>query len=126
LATPKIDDARHRLAIDFGNQDVRRLQIAMDNGLLVRVLHALAHLHEQLQPLPRGELVPVAIFGDRESDDVLHYEPRGSVGEGVGVVQAGDGGVIELGQSTLFGGETLAPGGREPGVSQDFNRDQVA
>ena len=78
----------------------------MDNGLLVRVLHALAHLHEQLQPLPRGELVPVAIFGDREADDVLHHEVRPPLGRGPGIEYLGDGRMVHQGQRLTLGFET--------------------
>ena len=51
LATPK--------SITFGtgtpstqrHHDVRRLDVAMDDAFLVRVLDGLAHLHEQPDPL---------------------------------------------------------------------------
>ena len=33
------------------DQHVRRLEVAVDDPLLVRVLHGLADRHEQLQPL---------------------------------------------------------------------------
>ena len=36
----------------IGDQDVRRLDVAMDDALLVRVLDGLANLDEQIQPLP--------------------------------------------------------------------------
>ncbi len=41
-------------------------------ALLVGVLHALADLHEQLEPLARRQPVPVAVLGDRHALDVLH------------------------------------------------------
>ena len=78
----------------------------MDNGLLVRMLHALAHLNEQLQPLPHRELVPVAIFGDRESDDVLHYEVRPPLACGPGIEDLGDGRMVHQGQRLTLGFET--------------------
>ena len=44
----EVDNARHRLAVDFSDEDVRGLQVAVDDGLLVRVLHAFADLDEEL------------------------------------------------------------------------------
>jgi hypothetical protein len=40
LGDPKIDDLRHRAAIQFGHQNVRWFQVAMDDALLVGVLTA--------------------------------------------------------------------------------------
>ena len=47
------------------DQNVRRLQIAVDDPLLMRVLHGVADLDEQLEPLLHREIGLVAIFGDR-------------------------------------------------------------
>jgi hypothetical protein len=41
----KIDDVGDRLTVHFGDQDVRGLQIAMDDGLLVSMLDPLAYRH---------------------------------------------------------------------------------
>ena len=54
LGQSEVDDARHRLAIHLNHQNVCRLQIAMDDGLLVRVLHAFAGLNEELKPIADG------------------------------------------------------------------------
>ena len=37
------------------------------------------------------------------------------------IEQPGNGGVVELGQSSLFAGEALAAGRGEPGVPEDFD-----
>src|SRR5580704_14333745 len=76
FATPKIDNSRHRYAVDLTHQDVGRFQIAMQDGFLMRVLNSLAYTDEQFQPLARGELVLVAIGGDGNASDVLHDEVR--------------------------------------------------
>ena len=41
LGDTEVDNARHRLAIDFNNQNVGRLQIAMHDRFLMRMLHRL-------------------------------------------------------------------------------------
>ncbi len=46
LGQPEVDDARHGFAVHFYNQNVCRFQIAMDDGFLMRVLHAFADLNE--------------------------------------------------------------------------------
>ena len=43
-------------------------------GLLVGVLHAFADLDEELHALTHGELVLVAVSGDRDAGDVLHHK----------------------------------------------------
>ncbi len=46
----------------------------MDDAFLVRVLHAVAELQEQLEALARGEPLVVAIVGDATHPDKLHHE----------------------------------------------------
>src|SRR6516162_9779274 len=43
-----------------GNQDVARFDIAVHDQVLVRVLHGIAHLAEQAQPLLDGKLLLLA------------------------------------------------------------------
>jgi hypothetical protein len=43
----EVDDLRLRQAVAFGDEDVRRLEVAVDEALVVRVLHALADLEEE-------------------------------------------------------------------------------
>ena len=54
LGHAEVDDLRHRLAVVQGDQDVGRLEVAVDDALLMGVLHRLADGDEQLQPLPRA------------------------------------------------------------------------
>ena len=51
LGDAEVDDLGHRHAVVQRHQDVRRLEVAVDDPLLVGVLHGLADLDEQLQPL---------------------------------------------------------------------------
>ena len=45
------------LAVDQRDQDVGGLEVAVDDPLLVGVLHGVADRDEQLEPLPGGKLV---------------------------------------------------------------------
>ena len=53
LGDAEVDHLGHRLAVVEGDQDVRRLQVAVDDALLVGVLHGLADRDEELEPLAR-------------------------------------------------------------------------
>ena len=54
-------------AVDDRDQDVRGLEVAVDDPLLVGVLHGPADQDEQLQPLGDRELLAVAVLGDRDA-----------------------------------------------------------
>jgi len=46
----------------------------VDDPLLVRVLHRLADLYKELQPVVDRQAVAVAVLGDRDALDQLHDE----------------------------------------------------
>jgi hypothetical protein len=96
---------RHRLAVYLGHQDVRRLQVAMDDRLLVGVLDALANQNEQLQTLTNGELFLVAVFGDGPAHDILHDEVRPALRCFARIKDVRDRGMIHQGQRLALGVE---------------------
>ena len=53
LGHPEVDHLGHRLPVVQRDQDVGRLEVAVDDALLVGVLHRLADVDEQPQPVPR-------------------------------------------------------------------------
>ena len=53
LGDAEINHLRHRHAVVQRDEDVRRLDVAVDDALLMRVLDGLADLDEQLEPLAR-------------------------------------------------------------------------
>ncbi len=53
LGDAEVDDLGHRLAVALGDQHVRGLEVAMEDAAPVRVLDAVADLHEELEPLAR-------------------------------------------------------------------------
>ena len=55
-------------------QDVVRFQITMNDSLLMRMLYCMTDRKEQAEPLVRGEFLLVAILGNGDSFDQIHYE----------------------------------------------------
>src|SRR4051794_38677767 len=78
----------------------------MDDGFLVCVLYALAHVNEQFQPFARRECMFVAIGGDRDAGDVLHHEVRPTLLRRAGIEDSRDGGVIHQGERLALGFKT--------------------
>src|SRR5262245_17297372 len=74
LGDAKVDDLRYRLAVVQGDQNVGRLQIAMDNALLMGMLYRLADRQEQFKPLPWRKSMFVAVLCDRNALDQVHHE----------------------------------------------------
>ena len=68
-------------------QDVSRLEVAVDDALLMSVMNALANLRHQLKALARAQLVLVGELRERLALDKLHREKR--LGASTGVVGAG-------------------------------------
>ena len=67
------------------------------------VLHGLADLHEQLQPLPRRQAVLVAVLRDRHALDQLHHEVRPAGVGRAGVEDLGDVGMVHQRQRLPLG-----------------------
>src|SRR5207244_908314 len=61
---PEINHFGHGDAVVDGDQDVGRLDVAVDDAFLVRVLDGVTNLAEQRQPLAGGELFVIAVVGD--------------------------------------------------------------
>ncbi len=123
LGHTEVDDLGRRLAVLIRHQHVGRLQVAVDDRLLVGVLNAVADLLEQLQTLLRGQAVAVAVLGDRHALHVLHGE--------VGPAALGRPGVEHLGHARMVHHRQRLPLGLEAGhdllgvhaVLDDLERD---
>ncbi|HEY7117587.1 MAG TPA: hypothetical protein VH475_13445 [Tepidisphaeraceae bacterium] len=76
LGDAEVDHLGDRPAVDQRDQDVRGLDVAVDDALLVGVLDGLADGDEQLETLAGREPVVVAILCERDARDVLHREVR--------------------------------------------------
>ena len=90
LRDAEIDHLGNRRAVLFRHQHIRRLQVAVDHTLLVRMLDRTADREEQRQPLPGGHPLAIAILGDGCALDVLHHEVRAPFGGRAGVEDLGD------------------------------------
>jgi hypothetical protein len=74
LGDAEVDHLRHRHAVVQRHEDVRGLDVAVDDPLLVRVLDGLANLDEQIEPFLRGEIGLIAVVGDLDPPDQFHHE----------------------------------------------------
>ena len=90
LRDPEIDHLGNRSAVAFHDQHVRRLQVAMDHTLLVRMVDRMADREEEDESLPGGHPLAIAILCDGRAFDVLHHEVRPPGGAGAGVEDLGD------------------------------------
>src|SRR5439155_22587057 len=90
LGDAEINDLRHGHAIVVGHQDVRGLDVAVNDAFLMRVLDGVTNLHEQIEPLPGGKVGCIAVFGDLDATDQLHDEERPARLGGAGVENLGD------------------------------------
>ena len=111
LGDAEVDDLGARPSVDLDHDHVGGLEVAVDDALLVRVVHRVAHLAEQLQGLGQTELVAATVVGDRLARQVLHGEPRLAGLRRAGVEHAGDGGVLHARQGLALGVEACAGGG---------------
>ena len=118
LGDAEVEQLHHAVRADH---DVGGLEVAVDHRVLVGVSHCLTHRPEQRQPLPDAALVAAAPGGERLAVHELHREPRRPVGQGVGIVEPGDAGIVELRQGALLGQEPLAAARGEPGVGEDLD-----
>ena len=78
-----------------GHQDVRRLEVPVDDEVAVGVLHGVAHVEEEFQSSLDRQATRVAVSVDRFSLDVLHREPGQSVRSHAPVEEASDVRVLE-------------------------------
>ena len=105
LGDAEVDHLGNRLAVVERDQDVRRLQVAVDDSLLVGVLHGLTDRDGQLESLAERQPALVAKPGDGDALDQLHDEVGPAVVGGAGVEDLGDVGVVHQGQRLAFGPE---------------------
>ena len=86
----EIDHLGDRPSVLGGDENVGRLEIAMDDPLLVRRVHRAADGRQELDARPDREAPGVAIGGQRGTVDQLHREVGTSFDGRTGVEDAGD------------------------------------
>ena len=77
----------------------------MDDRSLVGVLHRVANLKEQCEALTGREPVPIAVFRDGNSQDLLHDEKRAPLVRLAGIEDLRDAGVVHQRQRLPLGVE---------------------
>ena len=102
LGETEVDDLGNSLAFDRLDKDVRRLNVAVDDALLVRVVDGLADGNEELDALANVQLVFVAVAGDGRAVDELHHKVRQALRRRTGVENLGDVGMFHQGQGAAF------------------------
>ena len=101
----EIDHFHDGLVVVQRDHDVGRLEIAMDDPFLVRVLHRPADIDKQLQTLARREHLLVTVIRDGHSAHQLHDEIRSARLRCPGIQHLRDMGVIHQGQYLPLGFE---------------------
>jgi hypothetical protein len=101
----EVDDFHLWLAVHQRDENVRGLQVPVDDGFLVCVLDAFADLSEQLEPLGGGQLLSVAVLSNWYARYVFHDEVGSALGRTPTVEHLGDGGVVHERQRLALGVE---------------------
>ena len=108
-----------------GYENVGGFQIAVNDQVLMRILHCIANLYEQLDALVDRQKVAVAILVDARPADVLHDEVGRAVVVLAAVQQAGNVAMVEVGQDLPLAPEAFAEPLAEPGTADDLDRDPL-
>ena len=126
LGQPEVDHLGDRLVVIGGDQDVRGLQVAVNDAFLVSVLKRRANLDEEVQPFLDAQPRGVAILGDRHALDVFHHE-IGPARFGQPAVQnLGDIGVVHERQRLALGLEASQDAPRIHSGLDEFEGDLAA
>jgi hypothetical protein len=95
LRNPEVEELHVSV---FVHEDIRRLEIAMDDEIAVRVLDGLAHLAEQAEAPGEVERVRFAVLVQRHALDQFHHEVRRPLVGHPAAEQPGDVWVAQTGQ----------------------------
>lgn len=107
LGDPEVDElGQGAIPGERGDEDVRGLDVAVQDPALVGVLESVAELGDELHPLFEAEAIPVTIDIDRNPVDVLHHEIGLSALRGARVENLSDVGVAQACEGLPFGLES--------------------
>src|SRR5262249_43392313 len=101
----KIDYFRHGHSVMESDQDIGRLDIAMNDAFLVGVLDGLTNLCEKIEALAGAEIILVTIFCNFYAAHQLHDEKGAASGSRAGIEHLGDVGMVHHGEGLAFGFE---------------------
>src|SRR5262249_47274362 len=100
------------------HQDIRRLDVPMDDSLLVRMLDGLTDLHEQRQSLLSRQRMLIAVFGDFDTANQFPHKIRPAGPSGPRIKYLRDVGMVHQRERLSFG---LEPGNDALGVHAWFD-----
>ncbi|HNB81428.1 MAG TPA: CoA transferase subunit A [Chitinophagaceae bacterium] len=126
LGDAKVNDLGHGATVLLGDEDVVRLEVAVNDAFLVRVLDGLANLDEQPQPRFGVELVGVAVIGDALALDQFHHEVGAACVRCAAVEHAGDVRMVHQRQRLALGLEAGHDFLRVHAQLEDLQRDLAA
>ena len=98
----KVNDLRNGAISAAGHQNVSRLQIAVNDALLVRVLHAGTHINKESHAVTRTQAAFVTKRVDGEAINERHDKPWSSVIGGAGIKHGGHVRMIHERQGVAF------------------------
>ncbi|HKP14267.1 MAG TPA: hypothetical protein VJZ91_19255 [Blastocatellia bacterium] len=105
------------------HEDVRGLEVAVDDEVLVSVIDTPADFDEQFQPLPGRQITFGAVVINLDAFDVLHHEERLAVGRDAAVQEARDVRVVERGEDLPLAAETAGEVGVGETAPHELERD---
>jgi len=105
LGDAEVDDLRHGAAVVQRHHHVRRLEVAVNDALLVTVMNRVAHLGKQRKAGTNTQLVCGHKLGQWNALDQFHREVRlpacACIG-GAGLIHAGNTGVLKSSEDLCF------------------------
>ncbi len=119
---PEIEELRGPVP---GDEDVGRLEVAVDDQRPMGGFHRLAHGQEKLEAVVDREALLVAIPVDRAALDVFHDDVGETVLGGPAVEQPGDVGVLQAGQDPPLGLESPQQTVAVAPQRKDLDRDRL-
>src|SRR6185503_7561900 len=102
LGQTEVDHLGNWIPLLFHHQQIRWLDVAMDDALLMRMLDGLAYGNEQPDSLVHGHALAVAIARDRDSVHQLHCKIRAALWRGTSIEHSRDVRVIHQRQCLSF------------------------
>jgi len=107
LGDAEVDHLDQHLALVVGDQQVARLEVAVDDPFLVRVLDALADLQEQFEPVCEVHAAAVAELDQGQARHVLHREEQPALLGGADVQNLRDVRMLHAREQGAFAAETV-------------------
>lgn len=104
------------------HQHVARLQVRVDDELLVRELHRAAHRGEQREALAQARLLGGPIR-QRHAGNVLHHDVRGAAWVDTAVEQPCDVRVLQAREDSSLGGELRERARGQDARANELDRD---